>query len=343
MEALLPAISDDFASARAVMAFASVDAGVPESTSVGSKNEGFLGAASMLSTADVCWALCSEKRRLLVDSLLPSVAAAAGRYSWPELRQFGIGWWLRGDGSEAQDEILKSVLTKLAQSSVTELKKQTGLAESMFSSSDGDKGARRLVDEAVFWYVVLGANLNKIRALFKTGVLKGDAGVQSLLCHERCGEEGFMRKNAFRLLQLHRFQLAAAIFVLSENYEEAAKVVSKHMCDLQLTIIMARRAPHVIAPVIRERIEDAPEVQQDPWLHVLLAWHSSDDELIQNCRSSIALDRCSPGGGFGASPVVKQSLFDETLKLSKSSTGLAQVIEKLFSSAESMHKIHATP
>merc|ERR1712115_624501 len=103
-------------------------------------------------------------------------------------------------------------------------------------------------------------------------------------------------------------------------------------------IILARRAPHVIAPLMQERLEEMPEVRQDPWLHVLLAWHSSDDELIQNCRSSIARDEFQSSEGIGMSPVTSNPVFDDTLKLSKSSSGLAQVIEKLFNCAETRAK-----
>lgn len=48
-------------------------------------------------------------------------------------------------------------------------------------------------------------------------------------------------RNAFRLLQLHRYHLAAALFLLSGAVEEAALVLANHLKDLQLVILVTRR------------------------------------------------------------------------------------------------------
>ena len=102
------------------------------------------------------------------------------------------------------------------------------------------------MDEAVFWSVVLGASCPKLRALCKTGLFKEEAGGQlwTLLSHERANEPAFLRKNAFRLLELHRFHLAAALFLLAGSCEEALQIISRHLKDLQLCVLVARDPKH---------------------------------------------------------------------------------------------------
>ena len=102
------------------------------------------------------------------------------------------------------------------------------------------------MDEAVFWSVVLGATAPKLRALCKTGLFKEGQGGQlwTLLSHERANEPAFLRKNAFRLLELHRFHLAAALFLLAGSCEEALQIISRHLKDLQLCVLVARDPKH---------------------------------------------------------------------------------------------------
>merc|ERR1712241_200201 len=140
-----------------------------------------------------------------------------------------------------------------------------------------------------------------------------------------------MRRNAFRLLELHRYHLAAAVFLLNNNYDEAAKVVSGHMSDLQLAVLVTRRAPReVVTHLMRRAIQESEEAQRDPWLHLLLAWHSGDEEALRECRCKY---ESSCGPLCESDSCVREEtatgtlqFFDRSLRLSRNSEALSQVM-----------------
>eukprot|EP00439_Symbiodinium_sp_Y106_P037507 s6779_g4.t1 len=245
----------------------------------------FLGPA----TADILWGLVAQQKPLLLENWV-----LVSRGSWQMMRATGVGWW----GSSA---LLDQIVTRLAQASMAKLR--SGSSHSLAatvalkprsqSSADDrtfDTGvwgrapeeqeqvARKLaVDEAVFWSVVLGASCPKLRALCKTGLFKEEAGGQlwTLLSHERANEPAFLRKNAFRLLELHRFHLAAALFLLAGSCEEALQIISRHLKDLQLCVLVARDPKHREAlQKVLQRTEQAEA--EDLWLRRLLAYHSRE-------------------------------------------------------------------
>ncbi|CAE7201983.1 DMXL2 [Symbiodinium sp. CCMP2592] len=247
----------------------------------------FLGPA----TADILWGLVARQKLLLLDNWVLEKSRG-----WQMMRATGVGWW----GSPA---LLDQIVTRLAQASMAKLR--SGSSHSLAatvskhsrpqSSADDrtfDAGvwgrapeeqeqvARKLaVDEAVFWSVVLGASCGKLRALCKTGLFReaaeAGAGGQlwTLLSHERANEPLFLRKNAFRLLELHRFHLAAALFLLAGSCEEALQIISRHLKDLQLCVLVARDPKHREAlQKVLQRTEQAEA--EDLWLRRLLAYHS---------------------------------------------------------------------
>merc|ERR1711870_85370 len=132
------------------------------------------------------------------------------------------------------------------------------------------------------------------------------------------------RKNAFRLLQLHRFHLAAALFLLSDGHEEAARVVAGHMQDLQLMLILTRQRPDVAAPLLRDSLDESTFCTYDPWLRFLLAWHAGDTTAAR-CTADPQQVHYSDHKGDLANPI----LFDGSLRLSSVCEGLDEVAQIL--------------
>lgn len=318
---LLPCLAEDAASTRLVAALAVLDLGQCETLpTAGSMARDFRASLRTLSTADACWALCSEKRRLILDNMLPSVLAE-GRWFWPEARRAGLGWWLSGAGVELVD----ALVTKLVQSIVSRLRIYISTEQPLPGSDSGtEKALRRLADEALFWYVLSGATPSRLRALLKTGILSGEPALARLLEHPRCGEAHFVRKNAFRLLQLHRFHLAAGLFMLCGSHEEAARVVAGHLRDLQLMLVLTRRCPEVAAPLLRDHLAESPFAERDPWLRLLLAWHAGDHEAALCSMSETVATPLPESEGEAPLP-----LFDGVLRLSTCHDGLREVRQLL--------------
>lgn len=303
VEALAPCTATDSFSARLVVALAALDIGglwPPPSAPLPGLRETNWPLLCNMSTADACWALCSEKKRLIIEQMLPGVYAE-GRWTWAELRQTAIGWWLAAPGDEQQ---LEALVTKLAQSSMVRLRKiaspesprhkamrnGTGPEEDPLEAEEEAArqaaAKRHALDEGVFWSVLLGAGVPKLKALLRTGVLKehttGSGGsLEALLQHPKSSDPEFLRKNAFRLLQLHRYHLAAAVFLLSGSFAEAAQVVATRMEDLQLMLLVTRKNKACARRLLEEHVIDGHHKSGDPWLSFLLSWHLGDHE---SCR-----------------------------------------------------------
>lgn len=305
---LIPVLEGDLATTRLVVALSTVDIGCDLARHV---PDGSLPAPfQSLSTADVCWGLCSEKRRLVLDACCLKLTA-----EWSELRRNGVGWWISARDPQGL-ELLNLLVTKLAQSSLAKLRSQTqlgGALEIMDANEARSNVRRQNIDEAVFWSVVLGSTIPKLRALLKTGLLRESqqGGLAVLLQHEKVGEPEFLRKNAFRLLQLHRYHLAAALFLLSDAVEEAALVLANHLQDLQLVLVVTRRHPDVCHGIMKKCLEDLPD---DPWLRLLLAYHGGD-----TVRPSFSENVTS----------AEQEIFDRSLRLCQDARGLAKVVDQL--------------
>ncbi|CAE7211195.1 DMXL2 [Symbiodinium microadriaticum] len=263
----------------------------------------FLGPA----TADVLWGLVAQQKPLLLENWVLVPGSPLG---WQMMRATGVGWW----GSA-----LDQIVTRLAQASMAKLRSSSSHALPQSSLASFDAGvwgrapeeqeqavqavARKLaVDEAVFWSVVLGATAPKLRALCKTGLFKEGQGGQlwTLLSHERANEPAFLRKNAFRLLELHRFHLAAALFLLAGSCEEALQIISRHLKDLQLCVLVARDPKHREAlQKVLQRTEAA--AAEDLWLTRLLAHHGRDAEAMAAMEPAATASPTTPRAPLGQS------------------------------------------
>jgi len=268
-------------------------------------------------------------------------------WSWHDIRSTGLAWWLLGRDAQSL-ELTDLVVTKLAQSSMAKLRSpSTTWDKAVWGRAPTEEPgvARKLaVDEAFFWSVVLGATMNKLRALVRTGLFReanGGSGavlqgLAALLQHAKAEEPQFLRKNAFRLLELHRFHLASALFLLSGSCEEACRVLSKNLRDLQLALLVARKHPEVTSTLVLDKLDslerDSRSPLFDPWLRLLLAYHANDPLAAQlACNTACAK---SDGCVAEASPPSAETvvLFDNSLRMSVDAATLPRVAEQLFSS-----------
>ncbi|CAJ1356682.1 unnamed protein product [Effrenium voratum] len=262
---LLPVLEQDEATTRLVTALAALEVGEDLRNHT---SELLGGPFRSLSTADACWGLCSQKRRLILDQL------PCG--DWEQLRRRGVGWWL---GDQNSLELLDVIVTKLAQSSLAKLRSNSSTWSGAWcEQEDAAQKRRKAIDEAVFWSTVLGSSVNKLRALMRAGLLKESdgKGLSALLQHEKVHEPEFLWKNAFRLLQLHRYHLAAGLFLLSGSVEEAARVLASHVKDLQLVIVVTRRHRDVLATLLGHHLQT-----NDPWRRLLLSHLGSAAEAVE--------------------------------------------------------------
>lgn len=322
IKGLLPCLPDDPASSRLVAALAMLEVGASDGNNVkvGPQPCESQTAMQAISTADACWALCSEKRLLIIDDLLPSVLGK-GRWSWQELRRTGLVWWLSGGGDTAQAD---TVVARLAQFATSQLRSASSQNRVELNS---ERAVKRLADETVFWCVLQGAKMARLRALAKTGVLNAEPALARLLEHPHCADTQFLRKNAFRLVSLHRFHLAAALFVLCGSHEEAAQIVLGRLQDMQLLLLLTRHCPEVAAPLLRSCLNELRlTARLDAWLHFLLLWHVGDREAAFKLQFS---SRASANTCGFADEQVTIPMFDGVLRLCACVEGFEEMSQTL--------------
>jgi hypothetical protein len=319
---LLPCLLNDPASSRLVAALAMLEVGAHDGIKVKVGPQLCEAGTPMqaISSADACWALCSEKRQLIVDNLLPSVLTK-GQWSWQELRRTGLGWWLAGSSGTALADM---VVARLLQSATAQLRSASSQPALVRTDSSIDRRMKGLVDEMFFWCVLSGAKLARLRALVKTGILKAEPAVATLLEHPRSSDAQFLRKNAFRLLSIHRFHLAASLFMLCGSHDEAARVVAHRLQDIQLLLLVTRHCPDIATPLLHECLRELSlTAGRDAWLHFLLLWHAGDREAALHSAAEAA-STCSL-----ADEEVNGNLFDGALRLSLRPEGLQEVSQKI--------------
>jgi hypothetical protein len=272
--------------------------------------------------------LASESQHLLTERLLPSIESN-GQWSWAELRRRGVAWWLRGPKQ------LDAVIAKLAAAAVQRLRKfhaeNDGSPLLERPTTETTKQHRKHIDETVFWFVAGRQQLElqvvtaQLRALWKTGVLKGEPGFEALLSHERSSDPSWIRQNAFSLLQKHRYHLATALLLMSGSLEDALRVVIRQLRDFQLAALLSRRNKEAIVPHFLEWLGE-PVAQNDPWLQFLLAWHAGDKGAATAAcqKDSSALSSMDPYPDDG-----EVKLFDKCMRPARSSAALRLLGQKL--------------
>lgn len=166
--------------------------------------------AAGIGSHNFIWAFHSETQDELI-SLIPCVQR--GKPEWSELREFGIGWWVK------KLEVVKKLIEKVAQSAYQTkqepldaalfylaMKKKTLVCALLRRVSGADKRLLKLFEQD------FSDPVNRKKAL----------------------------KNAYALLGKHRFEHAAAFFILAGSIWDAVEVCINNLNDIQLAIILIR-------------------------------------------------------------------------------------------------------
>lgn len=208
------------------------------------------GTQNSMTLRDFNWALHSESQTVLMDL----VEANSTTTLWPRLRDIGIPFWAKNQqlidlfetlgrnyfNHEGERNPVKCSLYYLA------LKKKqvlVGLWKTASWNREQDKTIRLLSND------------------FTTDRWKSAAS-----------------KNAFALLGKHRYEYAAAFFLLGDSLRDAVNVIIKNMNDIALAIAVARVYEGDNGPVLKKLIEihilPTAEKTGDHWLFSWALWFS---------------------------------------------------------------------
>lgn len=164
---------------------------------------------SGIGNHNLVWAFHSETQEELIG-LIPCVQR--NKPNWPELREFGIGWWVK------KLEVLRKLIEKVAQSAYQ---------------------ARQDPLDAALFYLAM-----KKKTLVCALLRRVNCDKRLLKLFEQDFNDPVNRKkalkNAYALLGLHRFEHAAAFFLLAGSIWDAVEVCINNLNDIQLAMVLIR-------------------------------------------------------------------------------------------------------
>lgn len=164
---------------------------------------------SGIGSHNLVWAFHSETQEELI-SLLPCVQR--NKPKWSELKEYGVGWWIK------KIEVLRKLIEKVAQSAY--------------------QAKQDPLDAALFYLAMKKKTL--VCALLK----RVNCDKRLLKLFEQDFSDPANRKkalkNAYALLGLHRFEHAAAFFILAGSIWDAVEVCINNLNDIQLAMVLIR-------------------------------------------------------------------------------------------------------
>lgn len=204
--------------------------------------------ASGIGNHNLVWAFHSETQDELI-SLIPCVQR--NKPEWAELREFGVGWWVK------KLEVLRKLIEKAAQSAYQ---------------------ARQDPLDAALFYLAM-----KKKTLVCALLRRVNCDKRLLKLFEQDFNDPVNRKkalkNAYALLGLHRFEHAAAFFILAGSIWDAVEVCINNLNDIQLAIILIRLHDNdVNLPDNLKKLLLYYPVRdhQDPFLRSMAFWKLGD-------------------------------------------------------------------
>lgn len=187
-------------------------------------------ARSQLSWREIVWAFHSNSKEMLVDLVTRSFQ---GRLLWEHARESGMFMWITDNAA------LRKQVEVLARNEYTKTEEKNPVDCSLFYLALGKKAILQGLWRIASWnreqastIKILANNFSEPR--WKTAALK----------------------NAYALMGKHRFEYAAAFFLLAGSLRDAVNVCLHQMRDLQLAITIARVYEGDDGSVLQDLLED---------------------------------------------------------------------------------------
>lgn len=221
------------------------------------------GIQSTMNTRDFTWATHSESKTVLLDIVNQDTAPLL----WRHARDVGLAYWLDA-------ESLRATFEQLGRNHFAADGKRDPVACSLYYLALKKKP------------VVVGLWRTATGHKEQTKTLKV---LQNDFTQQRWKSAAL--KNAFALLGKHRFEYAAAFFLLGDAPWDAAAVLARRLNDIPLAVAVARvyggDDSLVFRRVLEEIVFPYATERSDPWLASWSLWMIRDR---QNALSSLAFD-----------------------------------------------------
>lgn len=216
---------------------------------------------------ELCWAIQSATTTEVLDDLTNDECGV--KADWRIIKRLGVPIWLR------KDEDLRVMIEKCAKEEFSRTKN---------------------ADDCALFFVLV----DRVKVL--AGLYKATQNIRLYEFMSRDFSEQRHReaalKNGYALLSKHRYEFAAAFFILGGQPLDAASIVWKHKRDLSLTLTIARltglgddEAPRVgrfrteVASMLKN---DVVPAMSDSWTLMALHWLIGEtDDFIATAASLV--------------------------------------------------------
>ncbi|KAI5797674.1 RAVE protein 1 C terminal-domain-containing protein [Geopyxis carbonaria] len=210
-----------------------------------------------MSFREITWAFHSDSQEIMVDIVKRN---SNNRMLWPQARESGMFVWLR------DQEAIKRQFEILARNHYTQTDEKNPVDCSLYYLALKKKNVLTGLWRMASWnkeqtstHKFLSNNFAEPR--WKTAAMK----------------------NAYALLGKHRFEYAAAFFLLADSLKDAVNVCYSQMKDMQLAIAIARVYEGDDGPVLRDLLEKRilPHAcnEGDRWLATWAFWMLNRKDL----------------------------------------------------------------
>jgi RAVE protein 1 C terminal len=185
---------------------------------------------SVVSWREIIWAFHSNSQDILIDLVSRSFH---GKMLWEHARESGMFVWI------TDPTALRAQLEIIARNEYTKTDEKSPVDCSLYYLALGKKTVLQGLWRMASWnreqastVRLLANNFNEPR--WKTAALK----------------------NAYALLGKHRFEYAAALFLLAGSLQDAINVCVNQLGDVQLAVTIARVYEGEEGPILQELLED---------------------------------------------------------------------------------------
>ncbi|KAL7269050.1 regulator of (H+)-ATPase in vacuolar membrane [Rhizina undulata] len=236
-----------------------------------------------MSFREIAWAFHSASQEILVDLVDRN---SQGRLIWARARESGLFMWLR------DTEAIKKQFEVIARNQYTQTEEKNPIDCSLHYLALKKKnvllGLWRMASwnrEQAATHKFLSNNFSEPR--WKTAALK----------------------NAYALMGKHRFEYAAAFFLLADSLKDAVNVCFNQMKDMQLAIAIARVYEGDDGPVLKSLLEDKilplAIKEGNRWLATWAFWILKKKDMAVRCLLSPLQSLMTPS----ESPDIESRLF----------------------------------
>jgi len=162
----------------------------------------------------VAWALHSETQEILLEACIEPYAAEGEKVPWEAIRNAGIPFWLQ------------------SRAALMDLSKKAANVKFDIKSAAGDP-----LDAALF-YLAMDKKVLLVALLKKCANTKMANFFAQNFSEDKPAKAAIA--NAYRLLSLRRFELAAAFFLLAGKVDDAVDICVNSLDDIALGFFIAR-------------------------------------------------------------------------------------------------------